>query len=79
MNLSVVVTAKFILLISSPTANGLGNIAIGILAADHEANLPRWIGWNGSICVLNGWENLLAVLLQLGDQWKMEPLVFSCI
>jgi hypothetical protein len=39
--------------------------------------LTRWVGGNGGICVFNGWEDLLAVLLQLGDQWEVQPLVLG--
>jgi hypothetical protein len=41
--------------------------------------LTGWVGGDGGVCVFNSWEDLLAVLLELGDQWKMEPLVLSCI
>jgi hypothetical protein len=77
VDLGVVVSAKLILLLRSPLAQGLANITAGILAADHEADLTRWVGGDGGICVFNGWEDLLAVLLQLGDQWEVQPLVLG--
>jgi hypothetical protein len=39
--------------------------------------LAGWVGGDGGVCVFDGGEDLLAVLLQLGDQWEVEPLVFS--
>jgi hypothetical protein len=41
--------------------------------------LTGWVGRDGGVCIFDGWEDLLAVFLELGDQWQMEPLVFSCI
>jgi hypothetical protein len=39
--------------------------------------LAGWVGGDGGVCVFDGGEDLLAVLLQLGDQWEVEPLVLS--
>jgi hypothetical protein len=78
VNLGIVVSAQLVLFLRSPLAQRLANIAVGILAADHEANLTRWVGGDGGVCVFDSWEDLLAVLLELGDQWKVEPLVLSC-
>jgi len=77
MDSLVVVSAKLVLFLGSPAAQWLGDIALGILAADHEANLAGWVGWNGGIGVLDGWEDLFAIGLQLGDKWEVEPLVLS--
>jgi hypothetical protein len=41
--------------------------------------LTGWVGGDGGVCVFYSWEDLLAVLLELGDQWKVKPLVLSCI
>ena len=79
MDLSVVIPAKLVFFLGSPLAQRLANIAVGILAADHESNLTGWVGGDGGVCVFNSGEDLLAVLLELGDQWKVEPLVLSCI
>ena len=77
MDLSVVVTAELLLLLGGEGAERLGDVAATILAADHEADLARWVGWDGGVAILDGWEDLLAILLELGDQWEVEPLVLS--
>lgn len=77
MDSSVVVAAQLLFLLWGPFAEWLAEIAIGVLAADHESNLTRWVGRNGGIGVLDVWEYFLAVLLKLGDQWEMEPLVLG--
>jgi len=77
MDLLVVVSAKLLFLLSGECAERLGNIAVGVLAAYHESDLARWVGGDGGIGVLDGWENFLAVLLELGYQWEMKPLVFG--
>lgn len=79
VDLGVVVSAQLVLFLGSPLAQRLANIAVGVLAADHEANLTGWVGGDGGVCVFHSWEDLLAVLLELGDQWKVKPLVLSCI
>lgn len=78
MNLLVVVSAKLIFFLRSKAANRLGEITAGVLAADHETNLTRWIRWNGGVAVLDSWEDFLAVSLQLGDERQVKPLVLSC-
>ena len=77
VDLSVVVTAELLLLLGGEGAERLGDVAATILAADHEADLARWVGWDGGVAILDGWEDLLAILLELGDQWEVEPLVLS--
>lgn len=79
MNLCIIVSAQLVLFLGSPLAQRFANIAVGILAADHEANLTRWVGGDGGVCVFDSWEDLLAVLLELSNQWKVKPLVLSCI
>lgn len=77
MNLGIVVSALLLLLSSSPRADGLLDIAVGVLAADHEANLARGVGRDGGVGVLGDGEDFLAVLLELGNEGEMEPLVLS--
>lgn len=78
VDLGVVVTAELLLLLLGPGAERNLDVAVGVLAADHEADLAGWIGWDGCVGVLSHGEDLLAVLLELGDQGKMEPLVLGC-
>lgn len=77
MDLRVVVTELRVLLLGGEVAERGLHVAAGVLGADHEADLAGGVGGNGGVGVLDGWENLLAVLLELGDQWQVEPLVLS--
>lgn len=78
MNILVVVLEELPLLLRCERADGFRKVTLGIFTADHEADLARGVGWDGRIGVLNTWEYLLAVLLELGDQWKMKPLILGC-
>lgn len=77
VDLLVVVSVDGLLLLCGPRSEWVLNITVGVLAADHEADLTTWVGWDGGVCVFDSWEDLLAVLLQLGDEWKVEPLVLG--
>jgi len=77
VDVGVVVAAQLLLFLRSEGTKRSADIAGGILATDHEANLTRWVGGDGCVGVLGDWEDFLAVLLELGDQWEVEPLVFS--
>jgi hypothetical protein len=77
VDICVVVSVDSIFLLWGPASEWLCNITGGVLAAHHEANLAGWVGWNGGVCVFSNWEDLLAILLKLGDQWQMEPLVLG--
>lgn len=79
VDLGVVVTAELLLLLGGPGAEGNLDVGVGVLGADHEADLARGVGRDGGVGVLSDGENLLAVLLELGDQGKVEPLVLGCI
>lgn len=77
MDIRVVVAELGVLLLGGEAADWVLQVAAGVLGADHEADLAGWVGWDGGVGVLDGWEDLLAVLLELGDQWQVEPLVLS--
>lgn len=77
MDLRVVVAQVLVLLVLGEGADWLAHVAGAVLGADHEADLAGWVGWDGRVGVLDGWEDLLAVLLELGDQWEVEPLVLG--
>jgi len=77
VDLLVVVLAKLVLLGLGPLADGLLEVAVGVKAADHEADLARGVGGDGGVGVLDVGEDLLAVLLELGDQGEVEPLVLG--
>jgi hypothetical protein len=78
VDLLAVVSAQLLFLLLRPGPYWLLDVALSILAADHEADLSRGVGWNGSVCVFGDWEDLLAIFLELGDKLEVEPLVLSC-
>lgn len=78
MDLGVVVAALGLFLLGGPLANGNSNVAIGVLGANHESNLARGVGRNSRVGVLSDREDLLAVLLELGDERQVKPLVLGC-
>ena len=77
VDLRVVVSAQLLLLLGSPGPDRDLQVAVGILGADHESNLAGGIRRDGGVSVLGHGEDLLAVLLQLGDQRQVQPLVLS--
>lgn len=77
MDVLVVVLAKLVLVGLGPLADGLLEVAVGVKAANHEADLARGVGGDGGVGVLDIGEDLLAVLLELGDQGEVEPLVLG--
>lgn len=77
VDLSVVVAALGLFLLGCPLAKRNTDIAVGILAADHEADLARRVGRDGGVGVLGDGEDFLAVFLELGDERQVEPLVLG--
>jgi hypothetical protein len=73
----VVVSAQLLLLFLAPRSQRLLEVALLVLAADHEANLTGGVGWYGGVCVFDVRENLEAIFLQVGDEGKVEPLVLG--
>lgn len=67
MDVCIVVLAELSLLLRSEAADRVLEVTSSILAANHEANLARWVGWDGGVGVLDVGEDFLAVLLELGD------------
>ena len=78
MDVLVVVAAELLLLLGGPGAERLTDVAVGVLAADHEADLAGGVGGDGGVGVLGDGEDLLAGLLEVGNQGEVEPLVLSC-
>lgn len=78
VDILVVVAAQPLLLLARPGAHGLAHVAARVFAADHEADLAGRIGGNGGVGVLGDGEDLLAGLLEVGDQLEVEPLVLGC-
>lgn len=77
MNIRVVVPAQLLLLFLGPRPERHLYVGIGVLAAHHEADLARGVGWDGCVGVLSHRENFLAVFLELGNELEVEPLVLS--
>ena len=77
VDIRAVVSAKLLLLLDGPATDWILEVTLGVLAANHEANLARWVGWDGGVGVFDVGENLFAVFLELGDHSKVEPLVLS--
>lgn len=61
-----------------PRAEGLLDVAVRILAANHETDLAGRVSRDGSVGVLDDGEDFFAGLFQVGDELEMEPLVFGC-
>ena len=78
MNIRVIILAQLLLLFRSKRANRFPDIAIGVLAADHEADLAGRICRDSSVGVFDSGEDFFAVFLELGDQRQVEPLVLGC-
>lgn len=78
VDVRVVVSAQLLLLLLGPRPQGHLDIGVGVLAAHHEADLARGVGRDGGVSVLGNGEDLLAVLLELGDELQVEPLVLGC-
>lgn len=75
----VVVLAQLLLLFRGPASERLLEVGIGILGANHETDLTRWVGGNSGVGIVDSREDFLAVLLELGDEWQVQPLVLSYI
>lgn len=77
MDVGVVVLVDLVLLVLGEGAQRGLEVAGGVLGADHEADLAGWVGGDGGVGVLDGGEDLLAVGLELGDEWEVKPLVLG--
>lgn len=77
MDLLAVVLAQLVLLLGCPAADRLLEVALSVLGADHETDLTGGVGGDRGVGVLDGRENCLARLLEVGDDVKVQPLVLS--
>ncbi len=68
VDLLVVVSAQFVLLLWAPDSQGVLDVSVGIFAANHETDLTRRICGNGSVGIFNHWEDFLAFFLELGNE-----------
>lgn len=77
VNIGVVVLAELLLLFNRPLSQRCLQVAVCVLAADHESNLAGWVGWDRGVCVFDVREDFFAVFLELGDQRQVKPLVLG--
>jgi hypothetical protein len=77
VDLLAVVPAELVLLLGRPAAEGLLNVKVGVLGADHEADLTGGVGRDGGVGVLDGREDRLARFLEVGDDVEVQPLVLG--
>jgi len=75
---AVVVPVALVLLLGGNGADGLAEVAGGVLGAHHEADLAGRVGRDRRIGVLGDREHLAAGLLEVGYELEVEPLVLSC-
>jgi hypothetical protein len=68
VDIGVVVAAQTLLLLARPLAQGFLDVAGCILAADHESDLAGGVGGDGGVGVFSDGEDLLARLLEVGDE-----------
>jgi hypothetical protein len=63
MNIRIVISAQLLFFLSGEATNRLLHITVGILAADHEADLAGGVRGDGCVGVFDGWEDFFAVSL----------------
>lgn len=68
VDLLVVVAAQSLLLLGGPGADGDADVAVGVLAADHEADLAGWVCRDRGVGVVHHGEDFKAGLLEGSDQ-----------
>jgi hypothetical protein len=78
VDLGRVVSELGILLLLGPGSEGVLDIGLGVLGADHEADLARGVGGDGGEGVLGDGEDGTTVLLETSDEREMEPGALSC-
>jgi len=78
MHLLVVVLAVLVLLSSRPTPQGFLDVNLGVLAADHEADLARRVCGDSGETILGDGEGFTEFLQDGFDEGKMQPLAFTC-
>jgi hypothetical protein len=77
MDLLVVVSVELVFLLLGPGTQRFLDVGIWVLGADHEADLTGWIGWDGGVAILDGWEDSLAGLLDFLDDVHVKPDVLT--
>jgi len=78
VDLLAVVPKDLVLLLGGQAANGLLDVGRAVLGADHETDLAGRVGGDSCPAVLGDGEDLLALLLEVGDHAHVEPRVLGC-
>ena len=68
MNLPIIIPTQLLLLLDAPAAHGLLDVAVRVLAADHEADLAGGVGRDGGVGVFDDGEDFLAGFFELRYQ-----------
>lgn len=77
MDLFIIVPAQLLLFFEFPLPQGHLDVTAGILAADHESDLARWVRRDSGVGIFDRGEYFLATFLQVGDEAEVQPLVFG--
>lgn len=77
MDLFIIVSAQLLLFFKLPLPQGHLDVPVGILAADHESDLARWVRRDSGVGIFDRGEYFLATFLQVGDEAEVQPLVFG--
>ena len=77
VNLAAVVLEELVLLGLADGAEWLLDVGVGVLGADHEADLAAWVGRDGGPAVLGDWEDGLDGLLEVLNHSQVQPWVLG--
>lgn len=78
VDLSRVVSALVVLLLLGPGSDGVLDVGVGVLGADHEADLAGGVGRDSSVGVLGDGEDGTAILLEASDEGEVKPGALGC-
>lgn len=77
MDLFIIVPAQLLLFFKLPLPQGHLDVPVGILAADHESDLARWVRRDRGVGIFDRGEYFFATFLQVGDETEVQPLIFG--
>jgi len=75
----VIVSVHLLFLLVGYSPEGLGDVPVRVLAANHETNLAGWIGRDGRVGVFRNWEDFTTRLLKVSNELQVEPLVLGTL
>lgn len=79
MDILIIVPAQFLFFLLRPTSKRCLEVSLCVFGADHESDLARWVGGDGSVGIFDIGEDFLARGLERGDERDVEPLVLRCM